>query len=262
VFPKISVTGTETLMMAATLAEGTTTLVNVAREPEVEALAMYLQSQGAQIEGIGTSTLTITGVKQLNAGTCEIMPDRIETLSFLFLALAAKSELTITNCDPSTIAVPLQILAESGVQFTTTATTITVHPWTTLKPIKVTTKEYPDFPTDGQSPLTVLLTQIPGDSEVVETIYTDRLFYTDLLNRMGANITMHTPQHITVHGGTLLRAKAVDSPDLRAGIAMVIAAVIANGQSQIGNIYQIDRGYEALDQRLQEIGVDIKRVDL
>lgn len=261
VFPKISVTGTETLLLAATLAQGTTELVNVACEPEVEALAQSLNDRGAKIGGIGTSTLTITGVKQLQGGTSTIIPDRIETLSFLFLALATKSKLTITDCDPSTVAVPLEILREAGVKFTTTANSIMVHTWKKLSPIHVTTKEYPDFPTDGQSPLTVLLTQIPGDSEVIETIYTDRLFYTDLLNRMGANITMHTPQHITVHGGTPLRGKPVDSPDLRAGIAMVIAAVVAQGQSEIGNIYQIDRGYEAIDVRLRKIGVKIQRVE-
>lgn len=261
VFPKISVTGTETLLLAATLASGTTELVNVAREPEVAALAESLNHRGAKIEGIGTSTLTIKGVKQLDAGTSTIIPDRIETLSFLFLALATKSTLTISECDPSTVAVPLEILREAGVKFTTTADSITVHPWKKLQPIHVTTKEYPDFPTDGQSPLTVLLTQIPGDSEVVETIYTDRLFYTDLLNRMGANVTMHTPQHITVHGGTPLRPKTVDSPDLRAGIAMVIAAVVAKGKSEIGNIYQIDRGYQAIDERLRSIGVKIERVE-
>lgn len=261
VFPKISVTGTETLMLAATLAHGVTELVNVAHEPEVLALAESLNARGAKISGIGTSMLTITGVQQLQGGDSTIISDRIETLSFLFLALATKSTLTITQCDPGTVAVPLEILRAAGVKFSTTKNSITVQPWKKLKPIHVTTKEYPDFPTDGQSPLTVLLTQIPGDSEVVETIYTDRLFYTDLLNRMGANITMHTPQHITIHGGTALRGKPVDSPDLRAGIAMIIAAVVAEGVTEIGNIYQIDRGYEAIDVRLRNIGVDIQRVN-
>ncbi|MFA5995266.1 MAG: UDP-N-acetylglucosamine 1-carboxyvinyltransferase [Patescibacteria group bacterium] len=260
VFPKISVTGTETLLLAAVLAKDTTTLVNVAREPEVIALAEYLNTQGAKISGLGTSTLTITGVTELSAGACNIIPDRIETLSFIFLALATKSKLTITECDPTTIAVPLQILQASGAKFTSTNNTITVQPWKKLKPITVTTKEYPDFPTDGQSPLTVLLTQISGVSEVTETIYTDRLFYIDLLNRMGANIVMHTPQNITVHGSTTLTGKMVASPDLRAGIAMVIAAVVATGKTEIGNIYQIDRGYEAIDKRLRAIGVNIKRV--
>ncbi|MBI4406920.1 MAG: UDP-N-acetylglucosamine 1-carboxyvinyltransferase [Candidatus Kerfeldbacteria bacterium] len=261
IFPIISVTGTETLMLAAVLARGTTTIENAAREPEVAALAEFLNSCGAHIRGVGTSTLMIRGVKQLHGGSSTVIPDRIETLSFIFLALAAKQKLTITHCQPNHIAVPLQLLRDSGALFTLTNQTITVHPWKKLKPLQVVTREYPGFPTDGQSPLTVLLTQIPGQSEVMETIYSDRLFYTDMLNRMGAHITMHTSQHIMIKGGTKLRAKIVDSPDLRAGIAMVIAGIIAHGRTEIGNIYQIDRGYEAIDQRLRAIGVRIERQD-
>ncbi|MBI2415370.1 MAG: UDP-N-acetylglucosamine 1-carboxyvinyltransferase [Candidatus Kerfeldbacteria bacterium] len=260
VFPKVSVTATETLMQAAVLADGTTELVNVAREPEILVLANYLNSQGAQIHGAGTSELTITGVAALRAGQCTIMPDRIETVSFIVLALASNSRLTIIDCDPTTIEVPLQLLRASGAKFTVHKNSLTVHPWKKLKPMVVATEEYPGFPTDGQSPLTVLLTQIPGSNEVVETIYGDRLFYTDMLNRMGAHIVMHTPQHVIIHGGTALRGKQVESPDLRAGIAMVIAACIAQGKSEIGNVYQIDRGYEAIDRRLRSIGVHIRRV--
>ncbi len=259
VFSTISVTCTETMMLAATLAKGTTTLVNAAREPEIVALAEYLNRQGAKISGAGTSEITIQGVKELSAGTCEIIPDRIEALSFLYLALSTKSRLRITKCDPTTIETPLQLLKDSGAKITVQKKSITVYPWKKLKPLRVTTHEYPGFPTDGQSPLTVLLTQIPGESSVEETIYSDRLFYTDLLNRMGADITMHTPQHITINGGTPLRGKQVESPDLRAGIAMVIAGVVAKGKTQIGNIYQIDRGYESIDRRLRSIGVRITR---
>lgn len=259
VFSTISVTCTETLMMAATLAKGTTTLVNTAREPEIVALAEYLNTQGAKITGAGTSEITIQGVKELSAGNCEIIPDRIEVLSFLYLALSTKSHLKITKCDPCTIETPLQLLKDSGAKIAIQKKSITVYPWKKLKPLKVTTREYPGFPTDGQSPLTVLLTQIPGESIVEETIYSDRLFYIDLLNRMGADITMHTPQHITINGGTPLRGKDVESPDLRAGIAMVIAGVVAKGKTQIGNIYQIDRGYESIDHRLRSIGVRITR---
>lgn len=260
VFPKISVTGTETLMLTATLARGTTTLINAACEPEIEALANALNSQGAQITGAGTNEIIIQGVKTLTALEANIIPDRIEALSFLFLALASKSSITITDIDPSHIEMPLQLLKNSGAQFDISDNAITTHPWTNLKPLQITTREYPGFPTDGQPPLTVLLTQIKGESEVEETIFTDRLFYIDMLNRMGAHITMHTPQHITIHGGTALRGKEVESPDLRAGIAMIIAAVISEGETQIDNIYQIDRGYEQIDTRLRSIGVDIRRV--
>lgn len=260
IFPLISVTGTETLMLAAVLAKGTTTITNAAREPEIPALASYLNRQGAKIHGAGTSTIRIQGVARLRAGHCRIIPDRIETLSFIFLALATHSRLTITDCDPEHVAVPLQLLRDSGATFDVSSTTITVHPWRTLRPLQVITREYPGFPTDGQSPLTVLLTQIPGMSSVLETIYADRLFYTDMLNRMGAHIQMHTSQHVTIHGGTPLHGKVVDSPDLRAGIAMVIAGAVARGTTEIGNIYQIDRGYEAIDERLRGIGMHIQRV--
>lgn len=259
VFPIISVTGTETVMLAAVLAHGTTIIENAAREPEIVALCQYLRRNGANIQGAGTGTITIRGVKRLRSGVATVIPDRIETLSFMFLALAAKQRLTITHCNPTHVTVPLQLLRDAGAQFIVTRQTITVLPWKRLHPLKVVTREYPGFPTDGQSPLTVLLTQIPGQSEVMETIYADRLFYTDMLNRMGAHITMHTSQHVTIQGPTKLRGKIVDSPDLRAGIAMVIAGAIAKGRTEIGNVYQIDRGYEAIDERLRQIGIDIRR---
>ncbi|EKD76456.1 MAG: UDP-N-acetylglucosamine 1-carboxyvinyltransferase [uncultured bacterium] len=259
VFPIVSVTGTETMLLAAVLAHGTTTIVNAAREPEVVALAEYLISQGAKISGAGTSSIVIHGVKRLRAGVATIIPDRIETLSFIFLALATKSQLTITRCEPAHVEVPLQLMRDSGARFIVGRSTIQVRPWKKLQPLQVVTREYPGFPTDGQSPLTVLLTQILGESSVMETIYADRLFFTDMLNRMGANIQMHTSQHITIHGGTTLNGKIVDSPDLRAGIAMVIAGAAAKGKTEIGNIYQIDRGYEQIDCRLQAIGLKIVR---
>jgi UDP-N-acetylglucosamine 1-carboxyvinyltransferase len=260
VFPIVSVTGTETLLLAAVLASGTSHILNAAREPEIMALAEYLNSQGARISGAGTSTITIKGVKQLRAGTSTIIPDRIETLSFLFLGLATKSSITITHCRPADVAVPLQLLRDSGARFTLSRSAITIHTWKKLQPLQVVTREYPGFPTDGQSPLTVLLTQIPGVSSVMETIYADRLFFTDMLNRMGAHIQMHTSQHITITGGTKLHGKVVDSPDLRAGIAMVIAGAVAPGRTEIGNVYQIDRGYEQIDQRLRATGLAIQRV--
>lgn len=259
VFPVISVTGTETLILAAVLAKGVTTIENAAREPEVAALCTFLQRCGAKISGAGTSTIRIQGVRRLRGGQTTVIPDRIETLSFLFLALAAKQKLTIRQCEPRHVTVPLQLLKDAGARFTVTTSSITVWPWKRLLPLQVVTREYPGFPTDAQPALTVLLTQIGGQSEVMETIYADRLFYSDMLNRMGAKITMHTSQHITVQGPTPLKGKEVDSPDLRAGIAMVIAGATARGRTTIGNIYQIDRGYETIDQRLRRIGVDITR---
>ncbi|EKD78455.1 MAG: hypothetical protein ACD_41C00345G0003 [uncultured bacterium] len=259
VFPVISVTGTETMVLAAVLAKGETVIENAAREPEVAALCQFLKRCGARISGEGTSTIRIEGVKRLHGGATTVIPDRIETLSFMFLALAAKQQLTIRQCEPRHVTVPLQLLKDAGAKFRVTDSSITVLPWKRLRPLEVVTREYPGFPTDAQPALTVFLTQIAGHSEVMETIYADRLFYSDMLNRMGAKITIHTSQHITIEGSTRLKGKEVDSPDLRAGIAMVIAGAIARGHTVIGNIYQIDRGYEAIDQRLRRIGIDITR---
>lgn len=261
VFPRASHTGTETLMMAAALAKGVTTIVNAAMEPEVTALAQYLVSCGAKIDGIGGPTLTIGGVKKLSAGQFDIAPDRIETGSFLAMAAATKSELTITNCRPSELAVPLNLLEHMGVPLTITDSTITVKPWSNLQAVGFVTEKYPGFPTDLQAPFTVLLTQATGTALVHETIFEGRLFYVDFLNRMGANITLCDPHRALISGPTSLRAKYLESPDIRAGLAMVIAGLIAKGQTKIGNAYQIDRGYQNLEQRLRNVGADISRED-
>lgn len=269
VFPTMSVTGTETMMMAAVLAKGETILKNVACEPEIVALAEYLISAGAHIEGAGTHTIRIQGSngELLQGGTCTILPDRIEAGSFVILAAATGSHLQIEQCDPSHLEIPLHILKQMGVSFTVhqKEKTIEVHERNTenepLKPIDLITHEYPGFPTDLQAPMTVLLTQAAGESMVRETIYDGRLFYTDLLNGMGAQISLLDPYRAIVQGVTPLIGKEVASPDIRAGIAMVIAGLIAEGSTTIQNIYQIDRGYEHIEQRLQHIGAQIKRTN-
>ena len=261
IFPQISVTGTETLMLAAILARGRTILENTACEPEIKALADYLNSVGAKISGAGTPTIIIDGsAKLLNPGTATIIPDRIETGSFVILAAATKSSLTITNCEPQHIAVPLRLLEKIGVKTKIGKNYIKVLPAKKIKAIDITTHEYPGFPTDLQAPMTVLLTQADGDSIIRETIYEGRLFYTDSLNNMGAKIYLAGPFRAIVYGPRALRGKKVVSPDIRAGIAMIIAALIAKGQSEIENIYQVDRGYEAIDERLRKIGAQIKRI--
>lgn len=263
-FPSISVTGTETVMMAATQAKGTTILHNAACEPEIVALVEYLNSCGARIEGAGTHTLTIHGSDGmlLNGGEAHTIPDRIEAGSFIVLAGVTKSELTITNCNPTHLLSLLELFRHIGIPTTTTETSIQVHaPEGPLQGVDVVTHEYPGFPTDLQAPMTVLLTQTTGSSMVRETIYEGRLFYTDMLNTMGAGISLLSPYHAIVEGPTPLSGKAVASPDIRAGIAMVIAGLSAQGTTTIDNIYQIDRGYERIEQRLQAIGADITRVD-
>lgn len=262
IFPRVSVTGTETLMMAATLAHGETILRNAAMEPEVVALGEYLKDCGANIEGLGTPTITVvgTGREPLGGAETTIIPDRIETGSFIALAAATQSNIHITGCQPQHMYVPLHVFQEIGVQMHIHENSIEVLPSTDLRPIQLATHEYPGFATDIQSPTTVLLTQATGDSLIHETIYEGRLVFTDMLNRMGANIDLMDPHRAIVHGKTQLRGAVVASPDIRAGIGMLIAGLVAEGETTIQNIYHIDRGYERIEERLQHIGANITRV--
>ncbi len=262
VFPFISVTATEALMITATRAKGTTVLKNAAAEPEVAELAQMLNRCGAKISGAGTSTIVIEGVDAMTGTQVECMPDRLETATFAIMAAATRSELTITQCNPEHIEALLAHFDIMGVPYTRTEDTLAIHKYEgALKGVNVRTKEYPGFSTDYQAPMTVLLTQTEGLSMVHETIFDGRLFYTDLLNRMGANIIMCDPHRVLVQGPKTLRGRALESPDIRAGIAMVIAGLIAKGTTTIHNIYQIERGYERIDERLRALGADIVRID-
>lgn len=261
VFPRVSVTGTETVMMAATLARGTTTLVNAAQEPEIPALAEWLNRCGAKISGAGTSTITIQGVSALAPQPVRIIPDRIEAGSFAILAAATRSPLTITQCIPEHLEIPLQLLKTMGVGIETTSNTIHITSIPKkLKPVDIFTHEYPGFPTDIQAPMAVLLTQAYGESRVTECLFEGRLLFADKLKKMGADITVFGDHSALVQGPTPLRGGRLESPDIRAGLAFVIAALIAKGETQIDNVYQIDRGYEALENRLTAIGANIQRI--
>lgn len=260
-FPLISVTATESMMMTATIISGQTILKNCAMEPEIVALANYLNKQGAKIKGAGSPTIIIDGVTNLHAGIFKIIPDRIETGSFAILAAAAKAELTITKCNPEHIMNLLSVFKQIGVEFEIGKTWLKIKKSGPIKAHDIKTHEYPGFATDLQSPYVVLMTQAHGVSTIHETIYDRRLLWSDMLSQMGANITMCDPHRITIEGPTKLYGKHLVSPDLRAGIALVIAGLIASGKTEIDNIYQIDRGYENLEGRLQKIGANIKRVD-
>ena len=260
-FTTVSVTGTESLMMTATLAEGTTTLKNCAMEPEIKNLADYLNANGANIQGAGTPHITIKGVKELNAGIFEIMPDRMETGTFAIMSAITDSKINITNCNPNHIESLLNVFAKQGIKFTFGKDWLKVKSSKNIKPYNIKTHEYPGFPTDLQPPFTVLATQAQGTSMIHETIYDRRLLFTDHLTQMGADITMYDPHRVVVNAPTKLYGKKIVSPDLRAGISLVIAALIAEGKTEIDNIYQIDRGYENIDERLRKLGADIKRVE-
>jgi len=260
-FSKVSVTGTESLMMTATLAEGTTVLKNCAMEPEIKALADYLNEQGAKITGAGTPTITIEGVKELKAGSFTVVPDRIETGTFAIMAAATRSGLKITNCDPTHIESLLTIFNKIGVDWKAGEDWLEIKPSGDIASYGIKTHEYPGFPTDLQSPYTVLMTRANGSCVIHETIYERRLLFADMLVQMGANIIMCDPHRVVVNGPSKLYGRKLISPDIRAGIAMVIAAMIARGSTEIENIYQIERGYSNLVERLQSIGVEIERVD-
>ncbi|NTU99121.1 UDP-N-acetylglucosamine 1-carboxyvinyltransferase, partial [Candidatus Falkowbacteria bacterium] len=260
-FTTVSVTGTETLMMTAVLAKGVTTLKNCACEPEIIALAEYLNQQGAKISGAGTPTMTIEGVDSIGAGTFRIIPDRIETGTFAILAAASGANLTISDCVPEHIEILLQIFRKIGVNFERGDDYLKISASKDLKSYSIKTHEYPGFPTDLQSPYTVLATQAQGSAIIHETIYDRRLLFTDMLTQMGADIIMCDPHRVVVNGPTPLHGRRLTSPDLRAGIAMIIAGLIAEGRTVIDNIYQIERGYEQIDSRLRQLGAIINKED-
>ncbi|MAF79473.1 UDP-N-acetylglucosamine 1-carboxyvinyltransferase [bacterium] len=265
IFRNISVTGTETLMMTAVLAEGTTTLRNAACEPEITALAEFLNRCGAHIEGAGTHTIKITGtggkLLQTRRKAIKTIPDRIEAGSFLALGALLGRPLKVTGCDPEHLSVPLQILQEAGVPIRKGKDWIQVSKSRKLKSLDLKTREYPGLPTDLQSLFVILMTQAEGQSMVHETVFEGRLNYIEELNRMGARITMCDPHRALIHGPTRLRAREIESTDIRAGLAFLIGAMIAKGESRVNNIYQIDRGYEHIEERLIKLGAQIQRIE-
>lgn len=259
IMPWVAVTATESLMMAATLAEGVTTIVNAAMEPEIPALADYLNSCGAKISGAGTPIIIIEGVEKLSGGSCEIIPDRIEAGTFVMMGLITKSAITVTDCNPKHLEVFLATLEKAGAKLEIGDTWIKTLP-SKIKATELRTHEYPGFPTDLQAPFTVLMTQAEGLSLIHEVIYEGRLFYTDKLTLMGANIIMCDPHRVIVSGPTPLFGRTLESPDLRAGMALVLAGLAATGSTTINNIYQIERGYENPIRRLQTLGAKIEKV--
>jgi len=261
-----SVTATETFMMAGVLAQGQTVLENVSLEPEVLALGEFLKENGAKISGLGTTRIEIGGTKNLRAKkSFQTIPDRLETGCFLILAAIAGRRIKITNCNPEHVGVLIKMLADMGVKIRVGKNFIEV--WnggirknTKLKSTSIKTHEYPGFPTDLQAPMLVLLTQAKGESVVFETIFDGRLNYTDDLVKMGADITLWDAHRAAIRGPRKLHGRELAGPDIRAGLAFIIAAIIAKGKSVINNIYYVDRGYEKIEERLKKIGVDIKRV--
>jgi len=264
-FRKPSVTATETLMMAAILANGKTIIKNAAREPEIEHLAAFLNTCGARIKGVGTETIEILGTPLLENrdSAYTVLPDRIETGSFLILGALLGEELEIRNCNPIHVETLIETLRAVGVSIEVYKDRLIVrgnpHP-KKFTSMDIETREYPGFPTDLQAPTVVFLTQTNGASLVFETVFGGRLSYVGDLVRMGARIDVCDTHRIIVRGPVKLYGRELESPDLRAGLAFVIAAIVAKGTSVIHNVYNIDRGYERIEERLQKIGVNIQRI--
>ena len=262
-FNKTSVTVTETLLMSSILAKGTTVLKNVALEPEITSLVEFFISCGAKIKGVNTTTLEIEGGDLLEAKEAYItIPDRIETGSYLIIGALTSNDLTIKNCNPLHLESLTSSLSFAGVKTEIGKDYIKVldNSKIKFKPLEIKTHEYPGFPTDLQAPITVFLTQTHGESTVFETIFENRFTYTKDLNRMRAKIRTWNPQKISVEGPTPLHRAKLRGPDLRAGLAFILAAIIAEGDSVIENAYYIDRGYENIKKKLSSIGVNIKRI--
>lgn len=261
VFPFISVTGTETLMLAATLAEGETILENAAMEPEIGHLAEFLNSCGAKIQGTGTPVIRVQGgpLLRANGKAYTTPPDRIETGSFMIFAALLGKEVTVTDCEPAHVGALTTLLTHAGVPIEVSKDSITVRAPKEMKSFSVRTHEYPGFPTDLQAPIAVLLSQATGEGTISETIFDGRFRYADDLALMGADITVMNPHRILVRGPRALTRKNLESPDLRAGLAYILAAAVAKGTSVISNAYVIDRGYQRVEERLQKLGLNITR---
>jgi UDP-N-acetylglucosamine 1-carboxyvinyltransferase len=261
VFDKITVTGTEDILMAATLAEGETILENCAREPEVTDLAALLIAMGAKIEGAGTSTIKIQGVSSLQGARYRINPDRIEAGTFLMAGAITGGDLNVDCCDPSHLGSLISKLEQAGVRLDIGTDNIRVRSEgaNALKAVDITTEEYPGFPTDMQAQFMALATQCEGTSTVTENIFENRFMHVNELIRMGANITV-SGRTATVRGKTPLQSAAVMCSDLRASAALVLAALVADGESILDRVYHMDRGYERMEEKLRGVGAQIRRM--
>jgi UDP-N-acetylglucosamine 1-carboxyvinyltransferase len=260
-FNKVTVTGTENLMMAATLARGTTTLRNAAREPEIVDLAELLNKMGARVNGAGTDTIQIEGVDALGGAEHTIIPDRIETGTFIVAAAITNGQLEIKDCRPDHLRAVIAQLRAVGVvvqEVNPTTLVVTCCP-EGLSAGNVSTAPHPEFPTDMQAQYMVLMTQARGRSEIVETVFENRFMHASELQRMGAQIHIDGRSAI-VEGVTPLTGARVIASDLRASASLVLAGLIANDETLIDRVYHIDRGYEKIEAKLRAVGANIERL--
>src|ERR1700730_12995204 len=260
VFEKITVTGTENILMAAVLADGETVLENSAREPEVTDLVMMLRKMGAKIEGDGTSTLRIRGVEKLHGTEHTVIPDRIEAGTFLVAGAITGGDFTLTQCAPEHLGAVIAKMQQAGVRIDVMdPATLRVRPAEKLMGADMVTEEYPGFSTDMQAQYMALATQADGASVITETIFENRYLHASEMVRMGANISIDGRRAV-VRGPSQLSGSTVQASDLRASAGLVLAGLVARGETTIDRVYHIDRGYERIVEKLRSVGADIQRV--
>jgi UDP-N-acetylglucosamine 1-carboxyvinyltransferase len=253
-----SVLGTGNVMMAATLAQGTTVIDNAACEPEVVDLGNFLKKMGAKIEGLGSPSVEIEGVKKLHGAHFTVIPDRIEAGTYVIASAMTKGDVTLKNMNLNVLGAMLDKLRDAGVHIVEKHGNVRVRRERVLRPVSVTTLPYPGFPTDLQAQMMALMCIVPGISVITEKIYPERFMHVSELNRMGANIMLEGHSAI-VSGKKRLSGAPVMASDLRASAALVLAGLVADGTTEVSRVYHLDRGYENLVQKLQDLGANIRR---
>ena len=260
IFDKITVGGTENVIMAAALAKGTTTILNAAKEPEIVQLCEMIQSAGVEINGIGTSELTIIGNdgKALRFQSTEIIPDRIEAGTYLCAGAITKSSITLDRVNSEHIRASINKLESMGCSFDISDDSITIYPADTLRPVSLITTEYPGFPTDMQAQFMAVAVMADGESIIEERLFENRFMHVSELNRLGADIWLKG-NVAAIHPVESLNSADVMATDLRASSALVLAALVANGTTNIHRIYHLDRGYDDLEGKFSKLGAEIRR---
>ena len=258
-FDIVTVTGTENIMMAAVLAEGVTTLRNAACEPEVVALADVLNQMGADIRGAGTPVITITGVEALSPVSVSIIPDRIEAGTFMVAAALTRGNVTLENCEPEHLEALIYKLRLAGARILICGKTIRVEGPEQISSVDVKTLPYPGFPTDMQAQFMVLMSVASGLSIISETIFENRFIHVGELRRMGADITI-SGNSAVIKGMPFLSGAPVMASDLRASASLILAGLVAQGQTEVNRVYHLDRGYEAMEKKFEKLGAAVTRV--
>jgi UDP-N-acetylglucosamine 1-carboxyvinyltransferase len=260
VFPKVTVGGTHTAIMAAVLADGTTVIENAAREPEIADLAVCLNKMGARVAGAGTRRIEIAGVGRLNGARHSVLPDRIEAGTYAMAVAMAGGDILLQNARPELLQAALDVLERCGTTVTPTNEGIRIaRNGAELAPVEVTTAPFPDFPTDLQAQLMALMTRARGTSHIIETIFENRFMHVQELARLGARIHLDG-ERATIEGVERLKGAPVMATDLRASVSLVIAALAAEGETIVNRVYHLDRGFERLEEKLGRCGAAIERL--